>query len=214
MTFDKPMEKVSVLIADDHEMVRRGLADGLKTHQEFSLAGEAADGPETVALYKETKPDVVLLDYRMPGANGDEITEELIAFDPEAKVLMLTSYDWEEDIWRAFIAGALGYVPKSAHMDQIYKGIQEVAVGRQFFPPEIMQKIEAREKRETLTQREQQVLALLSGGFSNKEIMQHLNLSTGTVRTHVSSILAKLNANDRTHAVVKAVRRGMVHLDM
>ena len=208
------MEKIRVLIADDHEMVRRGLADGLATHADFSLEGEAADGPETVSLYKQARPDVVLLDYRMPGANGDEITEELIAFDPEAKVLMLTSYDWEEDIWRAFIAGALGYVPKSAHMDQIYEGIREVAAGRQFFPPEIMRKIEAREKRETLTQREQQVLALLSGGFSNKEIMQHLNLSTGTVRTHVSSILAKLNANDRTHAVVKAVRRGMVHLDM
>ncbi len=208
------MKKIRVLIADDHEMVLRGLADGIGPHPDFELAGEVSTGPDAVAAYKEQKPDVVLLDFRMPGANGDQVTEEIVAFDPEAKIIMLTSYEWEEDIWRAVIAGALGYIPKSCHMDEIYQCIVEVAAGKRYFPPNIMQKIEAREKRETLTAREQQVLSLLAGGFSNKEIMTHLSLSTGTVRTHVSSILAKLNANDRTHAVVKAVRRGMVHLDL
>ncbi len=208
------MKKIRVLIADDHEMVLRGLADGIQTHPDFELAGEVSTGPDAIEAYKEKMPDVVLLDFRMPGANGDHVTEEIIAFDAEAKVIMLTSYEWEEDIWRAVIAGALGYLPKSCHMDEIYKGIREVAKGNRYFPPNILQKIEAREKRETLTAREEQVLMLLAGGFSNKEIMGHLNLSTGTVRTHVSSILVKLNANDRTHAVVKAVRRGMVHLDV
>ncbi|MEM1085008.1 MAG: response regulator transcription factor [Verrucomicrobiota bacterium] len=204
---------IRVLVADDHEMILRGLSDGLEDHPEFELVAAVATSAEVEKAYLRTRPDVVLLDYRMPGANGDQITERLMAADPKARVIIFSSYEWEEDIWRSSIAGAAGYIPKSCPLEEVYEGIRVVAAGHQYFPPEILKKIRQRERRESLTKREQEILVLLARGMDNRGLAEELCVSEATVKTHVSRILAKIDANDRTHAVVKAAKRGLVRLE-
>ncbi|WP_189568742.1 response regulator [Roseibacillus persicicus] len=203
---------IRILIADDHEMILRGLAEGFRAHPDFELVGAASSGPRTLELYQEARPDVVLLDYRMPGLDGDQITEEILKLDSAAKVIMFSSFEWEEDVWRSVLAGAMGYIPKTRRLKEIYHGIKEVAAGRQFFPAEILKKIRTRERREELTKREHEILRLLARGLDNKGIAKELGVSEPTVKSHVSHILAKVDANDRTNAVVKAARRGLIRL--
>jgi len=203
---------IRVLVADDHEMILRGLADGFREHPDFELVDTVSDGSLVVPSYCEHQPDVVLLDYRMPGVNGDKITEDIMGKDPAAKVIILSSYEWEEDVWQSVIAGAMGYISKTKRFKEICEAIKEVVAGRPFFPPEILTKIRARERREKLTARELEILGLLAQGLDNKSIARVLGVSETTVKTHVSRVLAKIDANDRTHAVVKAAQRGLVSI--
>ena len=203
---------IRLLIADDHEMILRGLEDGFRGYEDIEVVGAVADGRDVVVKCREEGADVVLLDYRRPGANGDAVTEELLGENPSVKGVMVSSFEWEEDIWRSVIAGAVGYIPKASRFSEVVRGVREVAAGRRFFPEEILRKIQARERREALTPREQEVLEMLARGLDNKGIAAELHVSETTVKTHVARVLAKVDANDRTHAVVKAVQRGMVHL--
>lgn len=204
---------IRILIADDHEMILRGLADGFRADNDFTVVGAAITGHKVIELYKIERPDVVLLDYRLPGKDGDQITEELLKVDPEAKVLMFSSFDWEEDIWRSVIAGALGYVTKTSRLAKLHEAVRTVARGERYLPLEILAKLQAREQRAKFTGRELETLTLLAKGFGNQAIAAELRITEATVKTHVSRILRKMDANDRTHAVVKAVERGMVRCE-
>ena len=208
-----PAADTKVLVVDDHEMVLMGLADGIKAREGLTLSGTAATAAAALEEYERDRPDVVLLDYRLPDLEGDKLIRKILRYDPTARILMLTSYSWEEDVWKAVMAGAMGFIPKTCSMDEIYLGLSELAAKRRYFPPDILAKVQRRERREALTKRELDVLDQLATGKSNKEIMISLGVSENTVRTHISHIIGKLGATDRTHALVNAVKRGIVRLD-
>ncbi|MCX6853971.1 MAG: response regulator transcription factor, partial [Verrucomicrobia bacterium] len=165
-----------------------------------------------VELYRQHQPDVVIMDYHLPDQSGVETLELIRAEFPEARVLMLTIYDGEEDIYRAVSAGAKGYLTKSSECEAVLRAIRRIATGANCFPTEIAEKIRAREQRRPLTAREIEILRLLVKGHSTKEIVDMLELSMGTIRLHISIILDKLDAFDRTSAVAIAIERGIVHL--
>ena len=194
--------KIRILIVDDHAMVRFALAEAIAGEHDLTLVAEAANGAEGLALYREHKPDVVTMDFQLPGADG-----------PDARVVLLSVFEGEEDIWRAAQAGALGYVPKSAEISEVLFGIRELAAGREYFPPLIAERLAARRSRETLSPRELQVLREIVAGCSNKEISSSLHLSEAAVKLYISNTLAKLGVADRTQAAIQAIRRGIVHLD-
>jgi len=204
---------IKVLLVDDHTMMRIGLKEGMANRKDLEIIHSAKTGKEGIAAYGVHQPDVVLLDYRLPDVDGVSVAKTIIEAYPEAKILMHTAYDGEEDIWRAVKVGVLGYLTKEAEMPEVWEALITVSEGAKYFPAKIAAKIGLRETRDDLSKREYEVLQLLSAGMSNKQIMAHLNLSFSTVRDHVTHILAKLKAEDRTHAVVKAIRRGIIHLD-
>jgi len=205
---------LTLLIADDHKAMRIGLGTVFEDFENIDVVGLVGDVDSVVAAYVEKRPDVVLLDYRMPGGNADTATTRILKIDPDAKVIVLTAYEGEEDVWRMVQAGAKGYLTKASSSETIYNAVLTVADGKTYFKEEIAKKIEMRNQRPDLSKRERQVLELLSLGMSNRMIMEHLKIAEPTVKHHVSSILAKFGAEDRTHAVVKAIRRGIIHLDI
>ncbi|MEO5715474.1 MAG: response regulator transcription factor [Luteolibacter sp.] len=205
--------KIRILIVDDHAMVRFALAEAISGESDLTLIAEAANGQEALDLYRTHLPDVVTMDFQLPGPDGAVTTESLRAEFPEARVVLLSVFEGEEDIWRAVRAGALGYVPKSAEISEVLHGIRELAAGRDYFPPAIAARLAARRRRETLSPRELQVLRAIVDGCSNKEIATLLNLSEAAVKLYISNTLAKLGVADRTQAAIQAVRRGIVHLD-
>ncbi len=204
---------IKILVVDDHAMVRLGLCEGLQTQDDFQLAGSVASGREALEFYAENTVDVVISDFRMPGMTGAQLTTELKNHDPTARILVLSVYSGEEDIFRAASAGATGYLSKAAGMEPIYEAVRALASGETYFPTEIKKKLASRTSRAELTPREKEVLGLLARGMSNKEIMSTLTLSQATVKLHVSNVLSKLEVDDRTQAVLAAVKRGIVHLD-
>jgi DNA-binding NarL/FixJ family response regulator len=206
-------KKTRILVIDDHSMMRLALAEAIAHESDLTLVGEAANADQALKQYRELKPDVVTMDFQLPDISGPELTAQIRADFPAARILMLSIFEGEEDIWQASQAGAVGYVPKSIEISQMLDAIREVAAGRSYFPATIAQRLDARHARETLTPRELQVLRHIVAGRSNKEIMSDLSLSEGTVKLHVSNILSKLEVLDRTQAAVQAVRRGIVHLD-
>lgn len=202
-----------ILIADDHEMVLRGLADGFSQNPKFELVASVQRAPEITRAYRETQPDVALLDFRMPGMHADQVTEEILAQDPNAKIIILSSYEMEEDVWRAVVAGASGYLPKTSRLQEIHDAIDQVVGGGRCFPPQISEKIRQRRRREDLTKREMEILSLLADGLGNQKIAAALGISETTVKTHVSRVLAKVDALDRLQAVIIAAQRGVVRLE-
>ena len=150
--------KIRILIVDDHAMVRFALAEAIAGEADLTLVAEAANGTEALALYRKHQPDVVTMDFQLPGADGAESTAKLRAEFPDARVMLLSVFEGEEDIWRAVQAGALGYVPKSAEIAEVLEGIRELAAGREYFPAAITARLTARRARGTLTPRELQVL--------------------------------------------------------
>lgn len=208
----KPTTPIRVLIVDDHFATRLGLALPIGNEEGMTVVAEAGTGAQAVAMYRQHLPDVVLMDYHLPDQTGVESLEAIRAEFPEARVLMLTIFDGEEDIYRAVTAGARGYLTKSSQCEDVLRAIRRVAAGATCFPPEIAAKVKAREKRKPLTPRELEILRLLVKGHSTKEIVDLLKLSMGTIRLHISLILEKLDAFDRTSAVAVAIERGIVHL--
>jgi len=206
-------KKISVMVVDDNSLLRLGLTEAINGEEDLAAVGEAENGEQALKLYPKLKPDVVTMDYQMPGDTGVATTRKITAEYPDAKIILLSVFEGEEDIWTAVQAGAKGYLTKTGEIEEVLDAIREVAEGGNYFPAAIAQKLANREQRDTLTAREREVLELIVSGNSNKEIMVNLEISEGTVKLHVSHILEKLGAADRTQAAIMAVRQGIVHLD-
>ncbi len=201
-----------ILIADDHGVAREGLRAMLTRRKDFQIVGEAHDGEEAVARYDELSPDVLMLDLRMPRRDGFAVLETLRDRRPPPRVIVLTTYEGDEDVRRALAAGARGYLLKDATRQQVWEAVDTVRAGGTVVTPAMMGKVAASFSRPDLSAREREVLVLLADGRSNKEIGAVLSISEVTAKSHVTSILKKLGAAGRTEAVVFAAKRGLVRL--
>lgn len=213
---------IRVLIVDDHEIMRKGLCLVFEYEDDFELVGEACDADDAIAKAEETRPDVVLMDIRMPGKNGIEASKEIREIVPGAKIMVLTAVDDEEDIFSAIESGVDGYMLKSVGGEQLAEAVRLIAAGQSYLHPSIARKVMERlshkppvgpPKAQMLTAKESLVLKLMAEGFKNKEIAGKLFLSEETVKSHVSHILAKLNQTDRMQAVLYALRHNLVALE-
>lgn len=203
---------IRVLVVDDHPVVRRGLHSMLDGESGISVVGLASSGKEGLQLAEKLNPDVVLLDLRMPDMSGVEVIAALRAGRPDSKILVLTNYQLDEDIFNALDAGALGYLLKSASQEEVLEALRAVSQGKRRVPPELAIRLAERLGRSSLSARELEVLQLVVQGHTNKEIAQSLFISDITARNHVISVLSKLGAKDRTEAATIAIRRGLVRL--
>jgi DNA-binding NarL/FixJ family response regulator len=208
----KKLQKTRIVVADDHFIVRMGLVALVDTEPDMEVVGEAADGAQAVEQYHRLKPDLILMDLRMPLKSGIEATLDIRRDHPDARVLMLTTFDGDEDIYRALRAGAQGYVLKSATGAALIPALRAVAAGEKWIPDEVAVRLSARDNFDELTPREVQVLQHLAKGLANKEIADVLNISDHTAKDHLKSILGKLKVVDRTEAVTAALQRGIIHL--
>ncbi len=204
---------IRLLIADDHPVVREGLAAMLNRRADMTVVGEASSGREAIDLFRREKPDVTLMDLRMPEIGGVEAITTLRAEFPNARFIVLTTYDGDEDIARALKAGAQAYLLKDTPRDELLDAIRAVHAGHKRIAPEMAAKLADRLTTPELTKRELEVLKLIVAGKSNKEIGAALTITEGTVKAHVNNLLGKLGVSDRTQAVTEASRRGLVHLD-
>jgi two-component system NarL family response regulator len=207
------IEKIRLLLADDHFVVRMGLAASLRLEPDFEVVAEAATAEEAIAFYKQHRPDVAVLDWRLPDLTGVEVTATIRQFDPKARILILSAFSGEEDVFRVVQAGAESYLLKNARRAEIVQAIRTLHSGGQYFPPEISAIFAARLRREELTAREKSVLVEIVKGSSNKEIGSLLEITESAVKLHVTHLLQKLQAKDRTHAATIAIQRGIVHLE-
>jgi DNA-binding NarL/FixJ family response regulator len=204
--------KIRILVADDHFVVRMGLAALVNTEPDLEVVGEAVDGAQAVAAFDKHKPDLVLMDLRMPVKDGIRATAEIKSRYPDARVLMLTTFDGDTDIHRAMQAGAQGYVLKNSTGEKLIPAVRAVAAGQRWIPKEIAARLASRNLFEDLTPRELQVLEQMAKGLANKEIADVLKITGHTVKDHLKSILGKLHVADRTEAVTVAIQRGIIHL--
>ena len=208
-----PEETIRVLCADDHPLVRKGIASILANEVDVRLVGEAGNGREAVEQFERLQPDVVLMDLRMPDMDGTEATREIRRASPDAKIIALTSYDGDQEIYRALEAGVRGYILKESVHTEIVRAIRVVQSGKRLMPPEVAERLSEHFPQVALTPREIEVLQHVAKGLGNKEIGVRLGTAAGTVKMHLQNILSKLGASDRTHAVTLAIRRGIIHID-
>ena len=206
------MEQIKILVVDDHHVVRQGLIALLKTVPEISVVAEGADGDEAVELFRQHQPDVTILDLRMPKKGGVEAINEIRKDAPNARIIVLTTFDGDEDIFRALQAGAKGYLLKDMFGEELIEAIRTVHAGKQRIPPVVAQRLAERMGGPSLTARELDVLKCIVGGRSNRDIGHDLSISEATVKTHINNILGKLGVADRTQAATTALQRGIVHL--
>src|ERR1700742_4541022 len=204
---------IRLLVVDDHHIVRQGLVALLATVPEMQVVAEASDGQHALALYREHHPDVPLMDLRMNTMNGVETTRAIRAEFPNARIIVLTTFDGDEDIYRALQAGARGYLLKGMDTEELLAAIRTVHSGKSRIPAPVAERLAERMNAPSLTDRETEVLRLIVGGNSNKEIAAALFISEATVKTHINSLLSKLGVSDRTQAATTALQRGIVHLD-
>jgi two-component system NarL family response regulator len=207
-----PDRKISVLIADDHAVVRMGLRALLESQPDMEVAGEAADGAAAVEAFTTLRPDIVLADLRMPGMGGREVIAAIQKISPDAKVIVLTSFDGDEDIFRAVQAGARGYLLKACAPEELLEAVRTVQGGGRLLAPAVASRLAERVNSPSLTAREVAVLELVAKGLSNKEIGSALFLAEDTVKNHLKHIYAKLDVSDRTEAVLQAIQRGIITL--
>jgi DNA-binding NarL/FixJ family response regulator len=203
---------IRVLIVDDHPIVRQGLAAMIENEPDMTVVGQAGNGQEAIDQYRQYQPDVTLMDLRMPQMSGVDATVAICAEFVRARIIMLTTYDGDEDIYRGLHAGAKGYLLKDAEPDALLDAIHVVHSGQQYIPPEVAAKLVQRMKNPELTQREQEIVHLMADGLNNHDIGAALNITESTVKFHINRILSKLGVSDRTQAVVTALKRGLTNL--
>src|SRR5580692_12723842 len=204
--------KIKVLCVDDHPLVRKGIASILSNENDMRLVAEAGDGSEAVDRFREHQPDVTLMDLRMPNMDGVQATQAIRKEFPEARIIALTSYDGDQDIYRALEAGVRGYMLKEMVHTDVLRAIRTVYSGKRLMPQEVAERLSEYFPQVALTPREVEVLGCVAKGMANKEIATLLGTASGTVKMHVQNILEKLGASDRTHAVTIAMERGILHL--
>jgi two-component system NarL family response regulator len=205
-------KRIRILIADDHTVVREGLVSLVKRKSDMVIVAEARNGREAVDLWKEHRPDVALLDLRMPELDGVSAIKEIRELDPNAHIVVLTTYDGDEDIYRAIKSGAKAYLLKDTARDALVDCVRKVHAGETYLPAPLAAKLAERVSGDALSTREIEVLQRMAAGKSNKEIGAELFISEGTVKSHVKGIFTKLDVVSRTEAVSKATRRGLIQL--
>ena len=206
------MSPIRVLVVEDHAMVRKGLVALLASAEQIDVVGFAADGQEALAQFDQLQPDVTLMDLQMPKMGGVEAIERIRAKHPGARFIGLTTFDGDQDIYRAMQAGAKAYLLKGMDIEELLDAIRAVHAGRARVPPSIAEKLAQRVGLQELTTRELAVLERIVAGRANKEIASDLHISEATVKSHINNLLGKLGVADRTHAAVVALQRGLVHL--
>jgi DNA-binding NarL/FixJ family response regulator len=203
--------RVRILIVDDHFIVRTGLRSLISTESDLAVIGEAAEAAEAIQQFEMLRPDLVLMDLRLPDKSGHEVTRHIRQIDAQARILMLSAFEGDVDIHTALEAGASGYVLKSVTAEELIPAIRAVASGKRWIPSEVATRLKQRNSFEDLTLRELEVLTQLSRGLANKEIADTLGITEYTTKGHLKNILAKLRVADRTQAVIAAVQRGIIH---
>jgi two-component system NarL family response regulator len=206
-------KKIRIMVVDDHFVVRIGVAESISLETDMSVDIEASNGQQAIARFRDEKPDIVLMDVKLPDMSGIEATNEICKEFPDASIIMLSTHSNEEDIYRSIQAGAKTYIFKSAPREELIETIRAIHSGEHRISPAIGARLAARARRTELTARELDVLKLIADGKSNKEIGNALDLAEITVKIHVGRILTKLNANDRTQAATMAFRRGILSME-
>ncbi|MCC5668353.1 response regulator transcription factor [Nostoc sp. CHAB 5784] len=207
-----PTPPIRVLIADDHAIFRQGLATIINRDPDMQVIAQAENGEQAIALFGEHQPDVTLMDLRMPEVEGVAAIGAICATAKSARIIVLTTYDSDEDIYRGLQAGAKGYLLKETEPDELLNAIRTVHRGQKYIPPDVGAKLVQRLSNPELSERELEVLRSLAQGMSNADIAAALSIGEGTVKSHVNRILNKLDVSDRTQAVIVAVKRGIVSL--
>lgn len=206
-------EKLTIMLVDDHYLVRVGLTSVIALEADMTVCAEASTGEQAVGLFRARRPNVTLMDLRLPGMSGLKTTQAIRAEFPDARIIVLSTYVSDEEIYAALQAGAMAYLMKSVGREELTQAIRKAAAGRRHIPAELATRLADRMSRAHLSTRELDVLRLLVGGKRNREIASVLDITEGTVKLHVSSILGKLGVVDRTEAVTVALQRGIVQLD-
>ena len=201
---------IRVLIVDDHSVVRRGIAAIINMEDDAVVVGQAGDGAEAIELWRRLKPDVVLMDLRMPGMEGVEAIRRIRSEDNEAGIIVLTTFDHDEDIYAGLRAGAKAYLLKDVEPEELFRCIRAVHAGEAYLQPKVAAKLAQRMQEEPLTEREEQILKLLAEGKSNRAIGQVLHITESTVKSHMKSLFVKLDVTSRAEAIALAARRGLV----
>ena len=206
-------EPITLLIAEDHGIVRQAIVSILELQDDLTVVAQAKDGLEAVELHQTHRPNVTLMDLRMPHMEGVEAIQRIREHQPGARIIILTTYDTDEDIYRGLQAGAKGYVLKDADFEDLVKAVRTVHSGQRYLPANVALKLAERMTTEDLTEREREVLSLLVLGTGNASLAKALNISEGTVKFHVNHIFQKLGVHDRTQAVIVALKRGLIRLE-
>ncbi len=201
------------MIVEDHHVVRQGFIALLRLVEGFEIVAEAPDGDRAIALFRQHRPDITLMDLRLPTIGGVETISKIRGEFPDARIIVLTTFDGDEDIYRALQAGAKGYLLKGMNSEELISAIRTVHAGKSRIPAEVAERLAERLAGPSLTERETDVLRLIVSGNSNKEIAGALFISEATVKTHVNNLLGKLGVTDRTQAATTALQRGIVHFD-
>lgn len=204
---------LQIMVVDDHYLVRMGLASIIGVEPDMRVCAEASSGEQAQALFRSHRPDVTLMDLRLPGLNGADTIQAIRQEFRDARFVMLSTYVCDEEVYGALQAGAMAYLVKSVQRDELMTAIRKAAAGQRHIPPEVAARLADRVTRSQLSAREIEVLRLLVSGRRNREIAGTLEITEGTVKLHVSSILEKLGADDRTEAVTVALKRGIVQLN-
>ena len=204
---------IRIMLVDDHPAFRKGLAALMASEPDLMVVAEAGDGKEALQLFREMRPDVTLMDLRLPGHGGVDTTLAIRSEFPDARIVVLTTFDLDEDIFRAIQSGARDYLLKDTPEDEIAETIRSVFADTAELSPQLVKRLARRQSRAELSEREGQVLNFLIKGRSNKEIGVELHLCEATIKAHLKTLFAKLNVQDRTAAAITAIRQGIVHLD-
>jgi DNA-binding NarL/FixJ family response regulator len=209
---DAGTEPIRILIVDDHPIMRVGIAAIINAQPRMQVVGQAGTAGDAVRMFESMQPDLTLMDLKLPDRSGVEAIRAIRAISPRAKIIVLTTYEGDEDIHQALDAGARGYIIKGMQHDALVKALQRVHAGQRYLPQVVTEALSSRMPGSHLSQREQEVLQLMFAGKSNREIAEELSIKEATVKSHVSVILMRLDVSDRTQAVVEGLKRGLVHL--
>ena len=206
-------KKIRIMVVDDHFAIRMGLTGSINLEPDMIVEAEASNGSQAIEVFRKHQPDIVLMDLKLPGASGIEATAAICKEFPKAAIIMLSTHDGEEDIYRSLQAGARTYILKDAAREELMAAIRKVHAGERAISPAVGARLAERMTRAELTAREIEVLKLMAKGRSNKEIGSALGIAEVTVKLHVGHLLSKLNSNDRTQAATTALQRGILHLE-